>query len=187
MKPVLVLVEDNEELMEVICGHLHDKCKVVKILNERQALSLLRDDVIIQPNKNNHHPGTGLSFIQLNESFSEYSDEIFLQKLHKAIYNNLDDTELNVYRLARFMNMSRSTLFRRIKSITDMAPYELINITRLNKAAQLLSEGGYKIFEVAGMVGFTSQTSFGRNFLKQFGMTPTQYQRQYGSRRVVYA
>jgi AraC-like DNA-binding protein len=186
MKPVLVLVEDNQEVMEVICGHLHEKCKVVKILNESQALSLLHDDVVIEPNKNNH-PGAGLSFIHLTNGFSEYSDEIFLQKLHSAIYNNLDDTELNVYRLARCMNMSRSTLFRRIKSITDMAPYELINITRLNKAAQLLTEGGYKIFEVAGMVGFTSQTSFGRNFLKQFGMTPTQYQRQYGSRRVVYA
>jgi two-component system, cell cycle response regulator len=71
--------------------------------------------------------------------------------------------------------MSKPTLYRKIKSISDLTPNELINITRLKRAAELLLEGKYKIYEVSDMTGYGSQTNFGRNFLKQFGMTPTDY------------
>jgi len=103
------------------------------------------------------------------------SDEMFLGDLNEAICNNLDDTDLDVDKLARLVNMSRPTLYRKIKSISGLTPNELINITRLKKAAQMLADGGLKIYEVADMTGFGSQTNFGRNFLKQFGMTPTEY------------
>jgi AraC-like DNA-binding protein len=71
--------------------------------------------------------------------------------------------------------MSQPTLYRKIKSISDFTPNLLINITRLKKAAELLVEGNYKIYEVADMTGFRSQSNFGRNFFKQFGMTPSDY------------
>lgn len=103
------------------------------------------------------------------------ADELFLEKINESILINLGDTELDVEKLARFMNMSKPTLYRKIKSLSDLSPNEIINITRLKKAAELLVEGNYKIYEVAGMVGYASQTNFGRNFLKQFGMTPTDY------------
>ncbi|NCP52330.1 MAG: helix-turn-helix transcriptional regulator, partial [Flavobacteriales bacterium] len=69
----------------------------------------------------------------------------------------------------------RSTLYRKINSISNLSPNELINITRLKKAAELLKTGRYKIYEVADMVGFNSQVSFGRSFQRQFNMTPSEY------------
>jgi ligand-binding sensor domain-containing protein/signal transduction histidine kinase/DNA-binding response OmpR family regulator len=103
------------------------------------------------------------------------ADEQFLKKLDGAIYENIADTELNVEHLAEIMNMSRPTLYRKIKAISNLTPNELINIARLKKAAKLLAEGDYRIYEVANIVGYNSQTSFGRNFQKQFGMTPSEY------------
>jgi two-component system, cell cycle response regulator len=103
------------------------------------------------------------------------ADELFLEKINETILKNLGDTELDVEKLARFMNMSKPTLYRKIKSLSDLSPNEIINITRLKKAAELLVEGNYKIYEVANMVGYASQTNFGRNFHKQFGMTPSDY------------
>lgn len=103
------------------------------------------------------------------------ADECFLEKINETIVENLADTELDVEKLARLMNMSKPTLYRKIKSLSDLSPNEIINITRLKKAAELLTEGNYKIYEVSNMVGYASQTNFGRNFLKQFGMTPTDY------------
>jgi two-component system cell cycle response regulator len=103
------------------------------------------------------------------------ADELFLERINEAILKNLGDSELDVEKLARFMNMSKPTLYRKIKSLSDLSPNEIINITRLKKAAELLVEGNYKIYEVANMVGYASQTNFGRNFLKQFGMTPSDY------------
>lgn len=111
----------------------------------------------------------------INSIAHSKSDEAFLDQLHNIILQYLEDTMLDVEKLAAAMNMSRPTLYRKIKGISNLTPHELINITRLKKAAELLAEGRYRIAEIADMAGFQSQNNFGRNFLKQFGMTPTQY------------
>ncbi|MEC7262685.1 MAG: two-component regulator propeller domain-containing protein [Bacteroidota bacterium] len=103
------------------------------------------------------------------------TDENFIKKLDEAIYNNLSDHDLNVETLSDIMNMSRSTLYRKIKDISNLSPNELINIARLKRAAELLKTGNYRIYEVAQMVGYNSATNFGRNFQKQFNMSPTEY------------
>lgn len=114
--------------------------------------------------------------VHLKSMAHSKADELFLEKLNETIHDNLEDVELDVEKIAKILNTSKPTLYRKIKSISDLSPNELINISRLKKAAELLSEGDYKIYEVADMVGYHSQTNFGRNFLKQFGMTPTEYQ-----------
>jgi AraC-like DNA-binding protein len=103
------------------------------------------------------------------------ADEQFLEELNDAINAHIEDTDLDVEHLARYMNVSRPTLYRKIKAISDLTPNELINIARLKKAVLLLSEGNLKINEIAEIVGYTSLTHFGRNFQKQFGVSPSQY------------
>jgi two-component system cell cycle response regulator len=103
------------------------------------------------------------------------ADEKFLERLNDTIESHIEDADLDVEKLARILNMSRITLYRKIKAISNFTPIELINVTRLKKAAELLAEGEYKIYEVAVMVGFSSQSNLARNFHKQFNMTPTDY------------
>ncbi len=103
------------------------------------------------------------------------ADERFLEALNDTIYKNMEDVDLDVEKLAGILNMSRITLYRKIKALSNLTPIELINITRLKKAAELLAQGDYKIYEVADMAGFSSQSNFTRNFHKQFYMTPTDY------------
>lgn len=103
------------------------------------------------------------------------TDEEFLEQIHSYILSNLEDAELDVENLALGMNMSKATLYRKIKSLSDLSPNEFINISRLKKAAELMAEGNLKIYEVADRVGFKNQTHFGKNFHKQFGQTPTEY------------
>lgn len=112
------------------------------------------------------------------------ADESFLEDLNEAIYKNIADTRLNVEQLALIMNISRPTLYRKIKAISDLTPNELINLARLKMAAELLAGQNYKIYEIANMVGYSSQTSFGRNFLKQFGMPPSEYANTKGKETV---
>lgn len=99
------------------------------------------------------------------------------EKLQACLFEQAYIKDLNVEQLARLMHMSRPTLYRKIKSITDRTPNELINEMRLKKAAALLAAGEYRVFQVAKMVGYTSQSSFGKSFLKQFKVTPATYQR----------
>jgi DNA-binding response OmpR family regulator len=105
-------------------------------------------------------------------------EEAFLELLNETILENMDNPDLDIERVARLLNMSRATMYRKIKAISDLAPSEFINIIRLKKAAVLLSEGEHKIHVVAFMTGFSSQSNFTRSFQKQFQKTPSDYLRE---------
>ena len=102
-------------------------------------------------------------------------DKEFLDKLQNLINLHIMDENLDVKELAVLLNMSKATLYRKIKSISKLSPNELINITRLKRAAELLADGNYRINEVANMTGYYQQSNFSRDFSRQFGMSPTQF------------
>ncbi|MFL5743383.1 MAG: helix-turn-helix domain-containing protein [Niastella sp.] len=133
------------------------------------------NNLIINRIKVSQHVG---SSFPVNNNFPDLNnDEEFAKNLNSCICSHLHDPLLNVHLLARLMNMSRATLYRKIKTITNLTPNELINEARLNRAAEQLAAGGYKVFEIARMVGFQSQSSFGKAFLKQYKVTPAAWQR----------
>jgi DNA-binding response OmpR family regulator len=101
-------------------------------------------------------------------------DDLFMESLNNYINENLDNFDLDVNHLANACFMSRPTLYRKIKSLTDLTPKQLINITRLKKSAQLLLEGK-KISDISTNLGFGSQSYFTQSFFKQFNMTPTDF------------
>jgi DNA-binding response OmpR family regulator len=99
----------------------------------------------------------------------------FLRQLEQMIRDNIHDSDLDVERLAEMMMMSRISLYRKVKEASALSPAELITIARLRRAVELLGEGDYRIYEISDMVGFSSAGSFTRNFLRQFGVTPSDY------------
>ena len=82
---------------------------------------------------------------------------------------------MNIDVLAEKMFMSRSTLHRKIKVITDKTPNDFVRLIRLKRAAELLASGMYKTSEVCEMVGYSSFSWFNKAFQKQFGMAPSEY------------
>jgi len=66
----------------------------------------------------------------------------------------MEDEHFDLEKLAKILNMTRITLYRKLKKISRFTPNELINMVRLQKAAEMLTQGEYKIYEVASMVGF---------------------------------
>ncbi|MBS7562952.1 helix-turn-helix domain-containing protein [Mucilaginibacter sp. Bleaf8] len=117
----------------------------------------------------------GSKLINIQKGAVNKANERFLTQLGNVIDNNLINKSLDVEHLAVLMNMSRPTLYRKIKSISNTTPNEYINTARLKRAAELLTECQYKMFEIAEMAGYTSVTHLGRNFHKHFKMSPTDY------------
>lgn len=115
------------------------------------------------------------SFTHLITIAQSKPDQALLNKLNDFILDNLSDTNMDVDQLAESLNMSRATFYRKVKAISNLTPNELINITRLKKAAELLLNTDLKIQQIASQTGFSSQAQFGRSFTKQFGMSPTEY------------
>ena len=103
------------------------------------------------------------------------TDNDFLIRMNKIIEENFSNSDLNVDFLADRLNISRSGLFAKIKTLADVTPNEMIQIVRLKRAAQLLHDGGYLVSEVGYMVGFSNPSYFSKCFQKQFGIRPADY------------
>ena len=95
------------------------------------------------------------------------ADEQLMSQLIAKVRENLSDANYNVEALAAAMNMSRSSLHRKIKALTDLSSLDFIRIIRLKRAAELLQEGELRINEISDRVGFsrllTSQRYFRSN------------------------
>lgn len=103
------------------------------------------------------------------------TDEEFLQKLIDIIHKHLDAPDLDIDKLSQEMAMSRATLYRKIKNVSELSPNDFILLIRLNKAAELLKQKKYQINEIAYMVGFNSPNYFSKCFYKQFGVLPKDF------------
>lgn len=103
------------------------------------------------------------------------ADKQFLDKMNKLIENNISNPDFSVDLLAEQLYISRSGLFAKMKSLAGMTPNELIQLIRLKKAAELLSEGELRINEICYKVGFNSPSYFAKCFQKQFGVLPKDF------------
>jgi two-component system cell cycle response regulator len=110
--------------------------------------------------------------VHIKSIASSKADETFLENLNDLITQHLNNPQLDGGLLADALNMSRPTFYRKVKSISNLTVNELTNLARLKKAAELLAEGSYRVFEVANITGFNSPNHFNRIFFKQFNMSP---------------
>ena len=101
------------------------------------------------------------------------NDTVFMNKLFECIIKNLANSEFNVEMLASQLDMSRVQLYRKVKSVTESSPVEIIRITRLQQADRLLKQGGMNVSEVSYRVGFSSPSYFSKCYKEQFGHVPT--------------
>ncbi|MGI9544581.1 MAG: helix-turn-helix domain-containing protein, partial [Cyclobacteriaceae bacterium] len=103
--------------------------------------------------------------------FSTIKDK-FLQKVISKIEENLSDEHFGVSELAGEVNMSRSNLLRRVKSITSLSVSQLIRKVRLQEAKEILRDHSLTISEVAYKVGFNSTSYFIKCFKDEYGYPP---------------
>lgn len=98
------------------------------------------------------------------------ADEEFLKKLFDITEKNYSDHTFNVEKLCREIGISRSQLYRKVKSVTGRSPVEFIRDLRLTKALSLIKENRYNLSEVALEIGFNSPSYFSKCFHEKFGV-----------------
>ena len=100
-------------------------------------------------------------------------DKDFVEKFKALIDAKMGDSGLNVEDLGKDMGLSRVQLYRKIKSLTNYSPNELLRIARLKKAASLLASSDMTVAEIGYEVGFSSPSYFTKCYKEQFGESPT--------------
>lgn len=102
-------------------------------------------------------------------------DKDFVSRFKALVEEKMHEPELNVEDLGKDMGLSRVQLYRKLKSLTNYAPNELLRQARLKKAASLLASSEMTVAEIAYEVGFSSPSYFTKCYKEQFGESPTDF------------
>jgi len=106
-------------------------------------------------------------------NYANELDKEFMDKALKVIEDEMDNPDFMINEFCKALGMSRTSVYKKIKTLTDQGPNEFIRIIRLNRAKELIKSKRYSISEVSLMVGFSDPRYFSTSFKKQFGINPS--------------
>ena len=108
-------------------------------------------------------------------------DEDFLQRAIECVNRHLEDSEFDQPQFVEEMGTSKSTLYKKLKSLTGLNTSAFIRNIRLKAACQIMEEKGsaVRVSELAYAVGFNDPKYFSSCFKREFGMLPSEYMERY--------
>lgn len=112
-----------------------------------------------------------------NEGIKNDVNYEFLRRVTDIIYRDIANSDSLISTLASEICLSPSQLNRKMKAISGLTTTNYVLIVRLNKAKKYLIKSQKPIGEIAMECGFNDFAYFSRSFKKEFGMTPTAFQR----------
>ncbi|MFB6340328.1 two-component regulator propeller domain-containing protein [Saccharicrinis sp. FJH62] len=106
------------------------------------------------------------------------ADQAFIEKLFGIIHENMENPDLDIQFIVEKLNISRTGMHNRIKTIMNMSTTEFINMVKINKAKELIRGTDLIFSEVAYKVGYNDVSYFSRIFKKLTGVTPGEYKKE---------
>lgn len=102
-------------------------------------------------------------------------DDKFLKNAFDYIETNITNLNFSVEELARHLNLSRVSLYKKLLALTGKTPVDCIRTIRLKRAVQLLEKSKLSIANVAYEVGFNNAAYFAKVFREEYGILPSEY------------
>ena len=136
------------------------KARIVNLIQNRtERLAYLQDT----------EPTQHINTIKNNQK-----DLQWLEELEIYINRNLRYS-LSTEMIATQMNISKKTLYNKIKQLTGLTSAKYINEIRYQAARRLIAENkNWTVKAIALNVGFKDEKNFSRNFKKRFGKYPSE-------------
>jgi signal transduction histidine kinase/DNA-binding response OmpR family regulator/ligand-binding sensor domain-containing protein len=103
------------------------------------------------------------------------NDKEFLEQTIALIEEKMDDESLDAVYLQDKLGMSKANFYRKLKSLSNMTPSELIKSIRLQQATSLLKNSELTVSEIFYKTGFSNQSYFFREFKKKYNCSPAEY------------
>lgn len=109
----------------------------------------------------------------------EYQE--ILKKCIDIVESNIHKKDFKIKNFALEMGMSHSMLYTKIKIISGQTLNSFIRSVRIRRAAMLMLTKDINIAQASAEVGFEDPKYFRQQFVKLFGMTPSEYIKKYKS------
>lgn len=105
-------------------------------------------------------------------------DRRFVESFTTFLNEHLDDGGLDVPQICEGLGVSRSVLFGRCRTLLGTTPATFLRRLRLERARELIREGGRSMTDVSYAVGINDPHYFSKIFKKEFGVTPSRFKQQ---------
>lgn len=102
-------------------------------------------------------------------------DAEFVRKAAFLVESHINEQGYSVSELSRDLCMERTGLYKKLTALIDESPTLFIRHIRLQKAAEMLSEGKLSISDIAFRTGFSSSSYLSKCFQEEFGCKPSEY------------
>lgn len=135
----------------------------------------LRIQKFIEWTRQSHHTFQQRIEVEPSEITITPLDQQFVSDAIAIVEANLTDSDFNVDAMGRQLGMSRTTLYKKLNSITGKGPHEFIRTIRLKRAYRLLEKSQMQISEIAYATGYSSPKRFSENFKAEYGVTPSEF------------
>ena len=107
----------------------------------------------------------------------------WIAHLHDIFEQHLDDAGLDNEQLARALQLSERTLYRRVRALTGTSPTQYLREYRLERARTMMMDGKLQtVKEIAYAVGFLNGGYFIKQYQQQFAETPLETLKKAGWR-----
>ncbi len=103
------------------------------------------------------------------------TDLEFITGVLNIIKAHMGDMDFTVQMLADEYGLSRTSLNKKIKALTDQTANHFLITVRMKYAAKLILQGDMNVNEVSWSVGYNDVNTFRTRFKEHFGVTPTAY------------
>ncbi len=115
--------------------------------------------------------------IQYSNNSADEEESDILLKIIEYVEEYFYEEDI-AEKLCNYIGMSEKTLYRFLKSHTNMTLKEMITTIKMEKAKYLLSTTDKPVSVIATESGFGNDKTFYRIYKKETGMTPTEYKQK---------
>jgi AraC-like DNA-binding protein len=103
-------------------------------------------------------------------------DEDFLRRAVDCVNRHLEDASFDQQQFSEEMNVSKSTLYNKLKTLTGLNTSAFITNIRMKAACRIMDQNrSIRISDLAYAVGFNDPKYFSSCFKKEFNMRPSEY------------
>lgn len=175
--PVILLTARNDDHSRQYGYKIGADAYLGKPFEVDTLIKIIRNRLYNRKQIREHYQHVGI-FPQPTESTFSQADETFLLRFDKLIRENISNPAMDIPFICKEIGMSKTSLYNKLKAITDMGANDYINKFRLEQAIVLVKTTDLTITEISDQVGFTTLRYFSTAFKQYTGLTPTQYKKK---------
>lgn len=177
--PVVLLTATDEKEDQIIGYKLGAEACLTKPFDTLMLLAILRSLLHTREVIKEHIMKVNMMDDMPKQCTFSNTDEELLIKLNCFIQENIDNPQLDIDMLSKHMCLSHSSLYTKVKHLTNYSLNDYLMQLRMKKAKEYLVSTNKKIVEIATLVGFGDCRYFSTVFKKYEGVSPSNFKEQF--------